>query len=83
MVCGIGFAAQFGCGLHISKVNVLDFGMLVFFGILLMVSDSLVLHFDTKFRFLVCFEAAKKTRNAKPFNVVVEFRLDLLWGPDW
>ena len=48
-----------------------------------MVSDALVLHFDTKFKFLLCFEAAKKTRNAKPFNVVVEFRLDLLWGPDW
>ena len=47
-----------------------------------MVSDSLVLHFSTKFRFLLCFKAANKTRNAKPFNVVVEFRLDLLWGPD-
>ena len=45
-----------------------------------MVSDSLVLHFDTKFRFLLCFEAAKKTRNAKPFNAVVEFPLDLLYG---
>ena len=51
--------------------------------ILLMVFDSLVLHFDTQLGFLLCFEAAKKTRNAKPFNVVVEFRLDLLWGPDW
>ena len=48
-----------------------------------MVSDSLVLHFDTQFKFLLWFEAAKKTRNAKPFDVVVEFRLDLLWGPDW
>jgi len=25
LVCGIGFVAQFGCGLHISKVNLLDF----------------------------------------------------------
>ena len=56
-----------------------DFSVFV---ILLMVSDALVLHFDTKFRFLLCFEAAKKTRNAKPFNMVVEFRIDLLRGPD-
>ena len=47
-----------------------------------MVSDSLVLHFDTKFRFLLCFEAAKKTRNAKPCNMVVEIRIDVLRGPD-
>ena len=53
------------------------------FAILLMVSDSFASHFDTKFRFLLCFEAAKKTRNTKPFNVVVEFCLDLLWGPVW
>ena len=75
--------AQFGCGLHISNVDLLDFEILMFFAISLMVSGSLVLHFDTKFRCLLCFEAAKKMRNAKPFNVVVEFRLDLLWGPDW
>ena len=48
-----------------------------------MVSDSLVSYFDTKFRSLLCFEAAEKTRVATAFNVVVEFRLDLLWGPDW
>ena len=53
------------------------------FFILLTVSHSLGLHFDTKCKFLLCFEAAKKTRNAKPCNMVVEFRLDLLWGPDW
>ena len=54
----------------------------VFF-ILLTVYHLLPLHFDTKCRFLLCFEAAKKTRNAKPCNMVVEFRLDLLWGSDW
>ena len=37
------------------------------FDILVMVSDPLVLYFDTEFRFLLCFKAAKKTRNAKPF----------------
>ena len=48
--------------------------------ILLTVSHSLVLHFDINFRSLLYFEAAKKTRNAKPCNMVVDFCLDLLWG---
>ena len=48
-----------------------------------MVSDLLVLHVGASFRFLVCLEAAKKTRNAKPFDMESEFRLDLLWGLDW
>ena len=52
------------------------------FAILLMVSGSLVLHFDTDLSFLLCFKAVKKTRNAKPFNMVVEFCIDLLRGPD-
>ena len=56
-----------------------DFGV---FAILLMVSDSLVLHFDTNLSFLPCFKAAKKTRNAKPCNMVVELRIDLLRGPN-
>ena len=30
LVCGIGFVAQFGCGLHISKVDLLYFEILVF-----------------------------------------------------
>ena len=45
-----------------------------------MVSDSLVLHFDANLSFLLCFKAFKKTPNAEPLNMVVEFRLDLLWG---
>ena len=42
-----------------------------------------MLQFDTQLMFVDGFEATKKTRNEKPFNLVVEFRLDLLWGPDW
>ena len=56
LVCGIGFVAQFGCGLHISKVIAPDFEISVFLSSL-MVSDSLVLHFDTKFKFLSCSRA--------------------------
>ena len=45
-----------------------------------MVSGSLVLYFDTDLSFLPCFRAAKKTLNAKPFNMVVEFRIDPVEG---
>ena len=44
---------------------------------------SETLHLAAEFMFVDCFEATKKTRNEKPFNLVVEFRLDLLWGLDW
>ena len=42
-----------------------------------------MLHMDTYLMSVVCFEATKKMRIDKPFNLVVEFRLDLLWGPNW
>ena len=45
-----------------------------------MVSGSLVLYFDTDLSFLPCFRAAKKTLNAKPFNMVVDFRIDPVEG---
>ena len=41
------------------------------------------LDMDTYLMSVVCFEATKETHIEKPFNLVVEFRLDLLWGPDW
>ena len=83
LVYGIGFAAQFGGRMHVSKADLLDFEISCFLQILLMVSDSLVLYFDTYFRSLLCFEATQKTCIEKPPNLVVEFRLDLPWGPDW
>ena len=52
------------------------------FAILLMVSGSLVMHFDTNLSFLPCFKADKNTCNAKPFNMGVKFCIDLLRGPD-
>ena len=45
-----------------------------------MVSGSLVMHFDTNLSFLPCFKADKSMRNAKPFNMVVEFRIDSVEG---
>ena len=82
MLCGIGFVAQFGCGLHTSEVNLLDFEISVFLIFCSSFFDWLVLYFDTYLMYLLHFEATKKTRNEKPCNMVVEFRLDLPWGPD-
>ena len=59
MVDGIGFAAQFEGRVHVSKADLLDFEISYFREILLMVSDSLVLYFDTYFMYLFCFEATK------------------------
>ena len=47
LVEGIGFAAQLGCRKHVSNVGLLAFEISCFHDILLMVSDSLVLYFDT------------------------------------
>ena len=74
--------AQFGCGLHISKVNLLDFEISVFFAFRSSFFDWLVLYFDTYLMYRLYFEATKKTRNEEPCNMVVEFLLDLPWGPD-
>ena len=52
LVCGIGFAAQFGCGMHVSKVDSLDFDISCFHDILLMVSDSLMLYFDINLMYM-------------------------------
>ena len=53
------------------------------FDIVLIVFGWLVLYFDTYLMHLLYFEATKKTRKETPSNMVVEFRQDLLWGPDW
>ena len=47
LVYGIGFAAQFGGRMHVSKVDLLNFEISCFHDILLMVSDPLVLYFGT------------------------------------
>ena len=65
------------------KISFAGFWYFHVFDILWMVSGSLVLYFDTHFMHLFCFEAIEETRNEKPCNMVVEFRLDLPWGPDW
>ena len=83
MVCGIGFAVQIGCGLHISQVKLFDFEFPVFSTVCSSFFDWLVLYCDTYLMYLMYFEATKKLRNENPCNMTVKFRLDLLWGPDW
>ena len=52
LVCGIGFAAQFGGRMHVSKVDLLNFEISCFHDILLMVSDPLVLYFGTNLMYM-------------------------------
>ena len=78
---GVRFAAPFGGRMHVSKVYLFDFEISCFLGSLVAVSDLLVLYFDTNFSFLFHFEMIRKTRSAKPGNLAVGFRLDLLWDP--
>ena len=73
---GIQFASQLAAGC-MSENSILLNCRFVSTMLLTVSSDSMVWHFD-KIMFLLCFKAAKNTRNAKPFNMVVEFRLDLI-----
>ena len=69
--------------MHVSKTKMFGFEISFFPAVLLRVSDLLVLCFDTYLMYLFCSEVIKKTLVEKPFNMVVGFHPDLLWGPDW
>ena len=69
--------------MHVSKVDFTKFEILASSESCSALVDALVLYFDTDLMYLFDFKATTKTHSEKTFNIVVEFRLDLLSVPHW